>query len=80
MDDLTPGGRSAFVRWTFPVGLVRRVQGIERDLYDADHGLIAEVQRIRERTDATYWVALGTLGTMVAGVATIVISALHVHL
>lgn len=78
MDDLTSVGRVG--RLTFPLSLYRRVKAIEQELYDADHGLIREVQRIRERTDATYWVALGTLGTMVAGVATIVISALHVHL
>lgn len=62
-------------RIVFPLSLSRDVRKIKRDLYDTDTGLLADVRYIKRRQDAVFWVALGTFGTVLVGVASLVMHA-----
>ena len=67
-------------RIAFPLTLTRDMRRVKTTLYDPDNGLIAEMKQLRRKQDATFWVALSTFATMVAGVGSLIISLFHVHL
>lgn len=71
--------RSDPARVLFSTTLYRDMRRVKRDLYD-EGGIVKEIRELRRQQNAIFWVALGTLGTMVAGFATLMIDALRIHL
>ena len=55
-------------RVTYPRTLASDVRQMKSDLYDPDHGLVADVKHIKRRIESLFWVAMGTLCSVALGV------------
>lgn len=70
--------RNPIARTLFPTTLYREVRSLRHEVF-GEGGLKAEIRQLKRQQSATFWVALGTFATMVAGVGSLIISTFRVH-
>ena len=71
--------RNPIARTLFPTTLYRDVRSLRHEVF-GEGGLKAEIRQLKRQQSATFWVALSTFATMVAGVGSLIVGMLHGHL
>lgn len=70
--------RNRVTRVIFPSSMYHDMRTVKREIF-GDGGLHAEIRAIKRKQEATFWVALGTFATMIAGVGSLIVGAFHMH-
>lgn len=61
----------------YPRSLNRRIGALEQEIRHPKMGVVSQLDKLSARIDSIFWLAVGTLATVLLGTATLVIEIGH---